>query len=71
MFFEVGKFYVHEGGRHIAVVGEVETYCWGKMLVIEEADSTGHSISCVEAGEEVSESLWVEIGKPEWMELFK
>lgn len=71
MFFELGKFYGHEAGRQIAVVGEVNTYKWGKMLVIEEADPTGHSISCVEAGEDVSESVWVEIAKHEFMENFK
>ena len=71
MHFEVNKFYNHEAGRRIAVVGEVNTYKWGKMLVIEEVDDTGHGISCVEAGEDVSESLWVEIAKHEWLENFK
>ena len=72
MNFEPGKFYSHDAGRQIAVVGEVETYKWGKMLVIEEADSTGHSISCVEAADaEANESLWIEIGKEEWLRNFK
>lgn len=71
MVFEVGKFYIHEAGRKIAVLAEVKTYCWGRMLVIEETDSTGHSISCVEAADAVAiENLWVEIGKAEWMENF-
>lgn len=71
MRFEVGKFYNHQAGRQIAVVGEAETYKWGKMLVIEEADKTGHAISCSEAGQEVNGNEWVEIGKTEWLENFK
>ena len=69
--FEVGKFYKHEQGRCIAVVGEVATYKWGKMLVIEETDPTGHSISCVEADKaEDRHERWVEIGKEEWFREF-
>ena len=67
MLFEAGKFYSHEAGRQIAVLAEVETYKWGKMLVIEEADGTGHSISCAEVGEEANDHNWVEIGREEWM----
>ena len=70
MQFEVGKFYAHEGGRKIAVLGEVESYRWGTMLVIEEADKTGHSISCSEVGQEANENNWVEIGLPEFMNTF-
>jgi hypothetical protein len=69
MIFEVGKFYIHEAGRQIAVLGEVDSFKWGKMLVIEEADATGHSISCAEVGDEANN--WVEIGKEEWMLNFK
>ena len=67
MIFKVGSFYMHEAGRQIAVLAEVETFKWGKMLVIEEADATGHSISCAEIGEEANDHNWVEIGKGEWM----
>ena len=68
MKLEVGRFYCHEGGRQIAVVGEVETYKWGKMFVIEEADSTGHGISCTEATD--LGGNWVEIGREEWLSNF-
>jgi len=71
MIFEPGKFYIHEKGRQIAVVGEVMSYKWGKMLIIEEADKTGHSISCSEAGQEVNDNNWVEIGEEEWLRNFK
>ena len=64
MIFEVGHFYAHEVGRQIAVLAKVETYKWGKMLVIEEADRTGHSISCAEIAEA---NNWVEIGVAEWI----
>ena len=68
MKLEIGKFYIHEGGRNIAVVGEVITYRWGTMLVIEEADVTGHSVSCTEATE-LNEN-WAEIGREEWLTNF-
>ena len=68
MTFEIGHFYSHEAGRQIAVLAEVETYKWGKMLVIEEADDTGHSISCAEIT--ANDSTWVEIGEIEWLQNF-
>lgn len=70
MIFEPGKFYIHEKGRQIAVVGEVMSYKWGKMLIIEEADKTGHSISCSEVGQEANDNNWVEIGRGEWLRNF-
>ena len=70
MKFEVNHFYAHSAGRHIAVLGTVNSYKWGKMLVIEEADPTGHSISCSEIGQEANDNNWVEIGKGEWLQEF-
>lgn len=70
MKFEVGRFYSHKAGRQIAVVGEAETFKWGKMLVIEEADKTGHSISCAEIGQEANDKNWIEIGREEWLRNF-
>ena len=70
MDFEVGHFYLHKGGRCIAPIGEVTTYKWGEQLIIEEVDSTGHGISCIDKGSEVNEN-WLEIGKPEFMRNFK
>lgn len=70
MLFQVGHFYLHEGGRAIAVVGQVTTYKWGEMLVIEEVDRTGHSISCAAMGQEANENNWTEIGREEWLRNF-
>ena len=70
MKFEEGKFYIHEAGRQIAVLAEVITYRWDRMLVIEEADGTGHSISCAEAGQEANDHNWIEIGREEWLRNF-
>ncbi len=70
MLFEVGKFYAHEGGRQIAVLAVVPTYKWGEQLVIEEADSTGHSISLANRASEGNENTWVEIGRKEWLRNF-
>ena len=71
--FEVGRFYAHEGGRQIAVLGKINTYKWKEMLIIEEADPTGHSISCAEinAFADIAALGWIEIGQPEWMDNFK
>lgn len=68
--FEVGKFYKHEQGRCIAIVGEVTTYKWDKMLVVEETDRTGHGISCISDGSEDLHDRWVEIGRDEWFKEF-
>ena len=70
MIFEVGHFYTHEAGRQIAVLAEVASYKWGRMLVIEEADATGHSISCAEVGQEANDHNWSEIGREEWLRNF-
>ena len=70
MIFQVGRYYAHEAGRQIAVLAAVETYKWGKMLVIEEADRTGHSISCAEI-EEANDHNWVQIGREEWLQNFR
>ena len=70
MKFEVGHFYAHEAGRHFAVLGVVGSFKWGPMLVIEEADHTGHAISCSEIGQEANENNWIEIGKDEFLSEF-
>jgi hypothetical protein len=67
MKFEEGKFYQHDRGRCIAVIGTVKTFAWGEMLVIEETDRTGHAISCVTKDTEDKSGNWVEISKDEWM----
>jgi len=68
--FIKGKFYQHTGGRCITVVGEVETYKWGVMFVVEEADKTGHGISCIDKTAEKNDN-WTEIGKAEFMQNFE
>jgi hypothetical protein len=64
---EKGKFYKHEKGRCIAVLDDVDTYKWGKLLVVEETDHTGHSISCVDGEAEDLHERWIEISKDEWL----
>jgi hypothetical protein len=70
MKFEVGKFYLHNGGRKIVILSEVTSYKWNKMLVIEEVDATGHGISCAEVGQEANANCWVEIGREEFLKDF-
>jgi len=69
--FKVGHFYRHNKGRCIAIVGGVETYKWGEMLVIEETDKSGHSISCVEKDAAGINDNWLEIGRAEWLRNFQ
>ena len=71
MNFEIGKFYQHSAGRYIAIVGEVETYKWGRMFVVEEMDKTGHAISCIQVGSEDTADNWTEVGKSEFLQVFK
>uniref|UniRef100_A0A6M3L4D8 Uncharacterized protein n=1 Tax=viral metagenome TaxID=1070528 RepID=A0A6M3L4D8_9ZZZZ len=72
MRFEVGKFYMHERGRMVAVIAEVKTYKWGPCYVVEEADGSGHSTSIVEVATMPDLTTeWVEIGRREWMKNFK
>jgi len=68
MKLEIGKFYTHaEGGRQIAVLGLITSYRWGDMFVIEEADKSGHAVSCAEINQECPDEIWIEIGYDEWM----
>lgn len=70
--FEVGKFYAHEGGRQIAVLGTVNTFKWGESFVIEEADATGHGVSVAEVNKfaDIQALGWIEIGQEEWLRNF-
>lgn len=70
MKFEAGKFYRHIEGRVIYIAGEGTTFKWGPVYIIEEADLTGHALSCVKQGVEDDNQRWVEIGKDEFMEAF-
>ena len=68
--FELGKFYLHDKGRCIAIVAEIETYMWGEIFVVEETDHTGHGISCIEKDAEINDN-WTEVGREEWLRNFE
>jgi len=70
MKFQPRKYYKHDKGRTIAVLGTVLTHAWGEQLVIEETDKTGSSISCAAVNEDVGEN-WTEIGYEEFIREFK
>ena len=73
MLFLPGKFYTHTHGRTIAVLDYIETFKWGKVLVIEETDHTGHGLSVIDEKDNTHDktSSWTEIGKEEFNENFK
>lgn len=58
-----GQFFKHESGRAIAVLGQVKSFLFGNLFVIEEINPVGHYV--VDASKDLDDS-WVEIGKPEW-----
>jgi hypothetical protein len=67
MKFEVGKYYKHHKGRSIHIAGQVKTFKWGDLYVVEETDPTGHAISCIEKDSEDKHDNWIEIGKEEFL----
>ena len=68
--FVPGKFYKHPFGRSIAIVDEVETFKWGKLLVVEETDVTGHGISCCGVDALDLNGQWTEISQEEFLSEF-
>lgn len=73
MIFEVGKYYKHDKGRAVSVVGQVTTKSWGHMVVLEETDRTGAAMSCVALSEldKACAENWIEIGPEEWAREYK
>ena len=73
MLFQPGKFYTHTHGRTIAVLDYMNTHKWGKVLVIEETDHTGHGLSVIDEKDNAHDKTanWTEIGKEEFDENFK
>lgn len=69
MIFEPRKFFMHDKGRCIAILGTVKSFKFGELLVIEETDATGHAMSCVER-KDMDTTNWTEIGKAEFMKVF-
>ena len=63
MKLEIGKFYTHELGRSIAVLSEIKTYKWGRQVVIEETDPTGHCMSVTDSNIKCKKGEWKEITK--------
>ena len=70
MRFEPRKFYMHDKGRCIAILGTVKSFKFGELLIVEETDTTGHAMSCVEAKDMGSIDNWTEIGKAEFLKIF-
>ena len=63
MVFEPGRFYRSGRGRRIAVLGYLDTYCWGRVLLAE--DKYGHFQPC--GTDKASTQGWTEITESEWM----
>jgi len=74
MKFKKGNFYMEATGRMIAVLEQVKSYAWGKMLVVEECipckGGIEHYISVIVLDSVGKEGDWAEVGKAEWMTNF-
>lgn len=73
MLFEPNKFYTHTEGRSIHTLEYVKTIRWGKILVIEETDHTGHAMSFIDDKALTPDQTenWTEISKKEFMINYK
>ena len=69
MIFEIGKFYKHNTGVFLSIVGEAETTMWGKTLVGESNEDAYNLIPI--GSDKASAVNWVEIPKEEWMTQFE
>jgi len=68
--FKPRRFYIHDKGRCIAILGTVKSFKFGELLIIEETDATGHAMSCVEAKDMGNADNWTEIGREEFIKYF-
>jgi hypothetical protein len=67
MIFEVGKFYRHNTGHEISIVGRLKTTMFGETLVAESNGSI--ELSAVGSTESYAEN-YKEISEEEWMKNF-
>jgi len=74
MKLEIDKFYVHNAGKMIYIHGEVDTYAWGKMLIVEECCPTvtgvEHYISVIVKDNLDHSGNYTEIGEAEFKRNF-
>jgi len=68
MRFQVGKYYKHNGGCIIHIIGAAKTTMYGWCLIAEEAG--GATLKPV--GQDETHAVnWQEITEEEWVEKFK
>jgi len=74
MKFELGKFYIHNAGKMIYIHGELDTYAWGKMYIVEECHPTDkgveHYISAMIKDDIDHDNSFTEIGEAEFKRNF-
>ena len=72
--FELGKYYIHNTGKMIYIHGELDTYAWGKMYVVEECCPTDkgveHYISAIIKDGKDHSNSFTEIGEAEFKRNF-
>jgi len=74
MIFELGKFYINTDKKAIYIHGEVDTYAFGKMLIVEECvpmdDGIGHYMSVIVKDNKDHSEHYTEIGESEFKRNF-
>lgn len=69
MRFEIGKFYKHNGGSYLHILGRVKTTLWDDCLVAEEAGRGENALVPVGEDEGAAEN-WTETTYDDWMTNF-
>lgn len=69
MRFEAGKFYKHNGGGYLHILGPMKTTMWGDTLVAEEAGHGGSGL-CAVGSDPGAAINWTETTYNDWMSNF-
>ena len=65
MRFEIGRYYMHSGGRVIHIISAGKTTLYGWCLFAEEA---GEGNFLPIGSDEVAATNWTEISESEWLD---
>tara|TARA_R110000850_G_scaffold131596_1_gene252495 strand:- start:40 stop:258 length:219 start_codon:yes stop_codon:yes gene_type:complete len=63
--FELGKYYRHNGGGEMHIVGVADTIMWGATFIAEEGN--GQTLTPISMNSKDSAVNWFEITKEEFM----
>ena len=67
MKLEFGKYYMHDSGMAIAVLGEVAPLSLGKILIVETVHEGKPEVTFTESGQEMDGDKVIEISQEEFL----